>query len=192
MADTNESTPAVSLSLQGEIKENWLQIHYTVSNHGKATILTYDGAAGDGAQGWPDLSSQVYVSFAAPHMACVKRVRPPLPKDRDVTFVRMPAVYRLAPGQSREVRFRLPLPLVERSEWSPHFKDAKYELRSIEQVQLWVGYFEQQEGTQLKPLDKAPGAYLVRGVFGKQEFATRAIALRLDLKARVDAAFERM
>ncbi len=170
-----------------------LELTYTVSNpEPHFDILTFDGASGDPGAGMPDLSEQLYVSFEAPDRVAVKRVAPPLPHDKEITAVRNPTCRRVGPGESRVVRFRLPLPLRERSEYFPHHPNARYELCRARGLSLWVGYVELTEGVRVAPVNADLGIFRICGSVRNQRYFVGSGPVDIQVLVRQDAVFERV
>jgi hypothetical protein len=182
----------VTLTLEGNVADGFLRIAYRLSNHGKLSLLAYDGTPGIPPEAeWPSLDGQIYISQQS-ELVALKRVYPTPPPNMDVNVVRMPPLSQVQPGQSRQVKFSLRLPLVERSEYTPDFPGAQYRERSVASVQLQIGYFWQMESMQVVPFPANPKAFRLKGAHGAEQFATASLAIRLPVRARVDDKFFRM
>lgn len=186
--------PAILLLLtaRARIEGNWLLIEYQTSNRGADPVLTYDAAAGEPGQEYPDLSHHrgLFVSYRPPGTVQVKRALV-TPVGRKVTAVHSPALFQLLPGQSRTVKFKLPLPLTEKSEFSPDFDGAQYELREASSMQVCVGYMTLPTGSKLEPFPENPQAFKVIGSHGPQQEATANAATTVTVRVRTDGQFHR-
>ena len=131
-----------TLSLRARTEGDWLLVDYEAKNASTETVFCYDGAPGDPGQDYPDLSAHLglFVRWGEGARVSVKRILGAPPPGRKVTKVVVPSLSRLEAGQSREVRFRLPLPLVEKSEFSPHFAQAVYETRTAKTLEMVLGH----------------------------------------------------
>lgn len=185
------STILLLLTTRARIEGDWLLIEYQTANRGTDTVLTYDAAPGDPTQEYPDLSRHygLFVSYRHPGTVQVKRVLA-TPVGPKVTFVDIPAVFQLLPGHSRTVKFKLPLPLTEKSEFSPEFDGAKYELREANSVEVCVGYMTLPAGSKLKPFPENPQAFKVIGSHGPQREATATVATTVTVRVRTDGQFQ--
>jgi hypothetical protein len=191
MADI--STLLLLLTARARIEGDWLLIEYHATNRGSQTVMTYDGASGEPGQEYPDLSSHrgVFITYMNQGIVQIKRalVTPPSGK---VTAVRIPALSRLLPGESRTVRFKLPLPLTEKSEFSPDFDGATYELRKVKSLQVCLGYMILPEGSTLNPFPENPQAFKVVGSHGAQREATATVEIAVTVRFRTDGQFHRL
>lgn len=180
-----------SLSMSCKSTDGWLQVEYSISNGTERRVLTYDGAPGKPEQGqWPDLAQQVYVHFSPPAGVLLKRVRPSLPINTDITFAFIPPVFLLEPHQARIVGFRLPLPLIEFSQYASPTPVYPTRRIQVEQIRLVIGYFFHESGTKLKPL-VTPGVYKAAGQFGAQRFIERTCNSAVQLDVRTEPDFSR-
>ncbi len=172
-----------------------LRVAYQLENHSRSVLAVYDGAdtpAPDDTESWPDLTENVYLSFQEPATLHLKRIRPPLPEDEDITFVNIPVASRLEPGAVRKTRFALKLPLSEFNEYYPDYPGAQWEERTATEVQLWIGYFRATPETEFQPLPDAPHIFSLGGQFGEQEFVTARQALTVKVRVRTDPVFQRL
>jgi hypothetical protein len=163
-----------------------------VDNKSPNAIVTFDGAGGKGEGEFPDLTGQCYVSFHD-GVACVQRIRPGAHPTRETTRIFIPVAAEVGPGERRNVKFRLPLPVKERAEYTPDFPGASYEKRLASRMELRIGYFFKTPETLLKPTE-TPGTYHVaRGApLSETQQMTQTCDVALDVLARTDAAFLRM
>jgi hypothetical protein len=188
---------SLALTIRARLEGECLLVHYVSKNPGAEPLYSYDGAPGAPDEEFPDLSSHLglFVSYRQPAgpddlpAVSVKRILGTPPPGRKVTDVFIPAVFRLMPGKSREVRFRIPVPLIEKSEFSPDFPDARYELRSAKVLQLVIGYMALPPETKLKPFADNPLTFKVVGAHGSQDFASAAVELAVPVKVRTDGLF---
>lgn len=183
----------VSLRAQWRLTTDWLFIEYQLDNQEEVAIVAFDGAKGDANEEWPDLSSQLYVSFEHPNTVHIKRIMAPPPKKFDITVLRVPSVSRTPPSSVRTVRLRLPIPLQERSEYFPHFDEAPYKNETARHVILWIGYVPEVDGMKLIPC--APGAdvYRLQGNRPRQQFVNTRAELTIPVRVRQDDdIFERL
>lgn len=180
-----------TLSLRARTEGDWLLVDYEAKNAGAETVFCYDGAPGEPGQDYPDLSTHLglFVRWGEPAKVSIKRILGAPPPGRKVTRVIVPSLSRLDPGQSREVRFRLPLPLVEKSEFSPHFVRASYEARAAKTLEIVLGHMILPPGSAAEPLSGNPRAWKVRGAHGPQQLATASASLTVSVKVRTDTSF---
>jgi hypothetical protein len=184
------------LELTGEsaVSGERLRITYTLNNRADRPLVTYDGPAGDPKEPWPALDDAVCLSFEAPAKVHVKRICAPAPKKIQVTKLKVPTVRKLMPGQTRQVKFSLALPLRERSEYFPHHDKAPYQDHKAKELMLWIGYLPLVDGMQLVPC--APGAevYRLQGDYlpPEQLFAKWTTPCNVTVKVRTDDQFERV
>jgi len=185
----------VTLRATMSLTADELRVAYQLENRGRSVLAVYDGAAGAPPQepdGWPDLTGQVYVSFQAPSLLHLKRIRPPTPKGKRIARIHIPAASRLEAGAKREVRFALKLPLAEYSQYFPAHSGAQWEERTATRVQLWIGYFRATAETVFKPLPQNPQIFRLGGRFGAQEFVTASQELEVKVRVRTDPVFQRV
>jgi len=155
-------------------------------------LLTFDGGRGEPGIEVPDLTNQVYVSFEQPNMIHIKRVSPPLPIHKDITSVRIPAVRRLEPGETSTAKFRLDLPLREKSEYFPHHPDVPYSSHRCRQLTFWLGYIVETPEVPVETLNEERGIFRIRGSIREQQFVTDSGAVDVEVLVRQDSAFERV
>lgn len=188
---TSPSTIPVSLALRARADGDRLLVDYEARNDGGATVFGYDGAPGDANEEYPDLSAHLglFVRWVEPATVSIRRILGSPPPGRKVTKVVVPALSRLEPGESRHVRFRLPLPLAEKSQFSPRFIGADRETREASTLQLVVGYMVLPEGSTAEPFPANPAAWKARGPHGPQVLVTASFAIALRVRVRTDASF---
>lgn len=182
--------PKPPLKLTCRVENGWLHLDYTFANSGQRRILSYDGA-GDESTEWPDYTGKVYVSYARTGTVEIKRVLPPVPAGKRITRVVSPWTYLLKPGEQRRVRFRLALPLRERSEYFPDFKGAIYEQRRVNKVQLSIGYFYIADDLELEPTPK-PNVYRNGSSQSVQQVTAASCDASIEVSVRTDPVFERV
>ncbi len=193
MSNVTEKHLKISLTAQWRVTEDWLYIEYGIENQGEIPIVAYDGAKWDINAEWPDMFSQLYVSFEEPNIVHIKRICPPLPKKFDITFVRIPSVSRILPSEVRKVTFRLSLPLRERSEYFPHFDKASYCEKTARKIILWIGYVPEVKDMKLIPCADGADVYRLQGSRPLQQFLTTEIDLTIPVYVRKDNdRFERV
>jgi hypothetical protein len=181
----------LALTVLARAEAEWLLVHYEVTNPNADPVYSYDGAPGDPDQEYPDLSAHVglFVRSGDPATVAVKRILGMPPPGKTVNVVFVPPVFRLLPGEPRSVKFKLPLPLVDKSEYSPDFPDARYERRTAKVLQLVIGYMALPPKSEVKPFPANPLAFRVLGTHGPQHFATAAAAVSVPVEARTDEMF---
>jgi hypothetical protein len=182
----------VKLKVNCRVQENELLIQYWLQNHGNRPLLAYDGAPGLplGSQ-WPNLDDQIYVS-AVNGQVELKRINPPQPPGKLINRAFVPPMSQVGPGEQRDVRFRLKLPLLERSQYTPDFPGAQYQDRTARTIRLGIGYFVKNDNTQLQPFPENPNAFRVRGPHGNQMFVYDSCNLEVPVRVRTDDQFQRL
>ena len=185
---------AMDLTFRCKSDANWLYVEYTVHNNTASDLYSYDGAPGVPSDNpeWPDATQQVYISFRAPGAVQIKRMRAPIPPGQRLAQVRIPVVARVKPGAARVVRFRIHLPLSERSEYTPDFSGATYEERVVNTIEMWVGYFALDPRAQLAPLPDHPDLFQVHSQSANQLLAHCAVAHTVKVRVRTDPKFQRL
>ncbi len=183
---------AVSLEALLERVDEALRVQYTLRNNSAVPIGVYDGAGAPPEQEWPDLSNAVYVSLLSRDLVAIKRVRPPLPKDVDIDTIVLPAAVRLDPGDERTVRFSLPLPLTERSEYFPAHAKSEWREGEVGAVRLTIGFQAAGPEAVFQPRPKNPKLFKLASGFGPQEYVSAEQSLVVPVKARLDKPFERV
>jgi hypothetical protein len=191
---TANTPPGVTLSVSAHVSGDWIEVSYVLESRGDAVWLAYDAAAGALGAVPPPLSESVPMSFVAPSTLRIMQIRPPLPADVDVTFVKIPFARRLEPGGRLEGSFRVKRPVAERNELTPDHPGATYEERSADALELLIGGFVPRKDTQLDPIAAGPGAFRVKGAFGAQSIvaATAPLATPVTVRVRTDAGFDRL
>jgi hypothetical protein len=187
----NRSPIPITLSLRARTEGEWLLVEYEAKNASAGMVFCYDGAPGDPGQDYPDLSAHLglFVRWEEPATVAVKRILGAPPAGRKVTKVIIPSLSRIDAGQSREVRFRLPLPLTEKCEFSPNFAQAIYEARNAKTLQIVLGHMVLPPGSAAEPFSGNPRAWRVRGAHGPQQLATASTSLAVPVKVRTDGSF---
>ncbi len=169
-----------------------LRVAYSLQNLFSRAIGVYDGATGDPEQEWPDLTSFVYISLESREAVAVKRVAAPPPQGRRIDTLRLPPASRLNPDETKSVKFSLPLPLVERSEYFPAHQNAAWRDGEVSVVRLTIGFQRAEEGAQFQPLAENPNLYKLASGFSFQEYVSAEQALTVPVRARIDQPFERV
>ncbi|MGA2723874.1 MAG: hypothetical protein ABSG79_15870 [Bryobacteraceae bacterium] len=189
---TSNATDTLVLDLSASVEGGALHVRYALINRAGRAIVAFDGATGTGGGPFPDLTGQCYVSFADGAVR-VQRIRPSPHPSIDTTRIFMPAVSQIAPQETRRVQFRLPLPVKERSEYTPDYPGATYEQQLVNRLELRIGYFFKTGETVLKPLG-TPGVFqAVKGASLSQTFQVAQICpATIDVLVRTDAEFLRM
>jgi hypothetical protein len=183
----------VSLEMTAGVSNGVLQVSYVLANHGSMPLVVYDGAKGPGEDAYPDLAGQCYISYSPPDVARVLRIRPPVHPFKDTTRTFMPPVSEVAPGGRREVRFRLSLPLKERSEFTPDFAGAVYEKEPVKMLELRIGCFWKTPDTVLRPLSVPDVWAVVKGAPLSRTFEVSAVSkVSFEMLVRTDSVFIRM
>ena len=182
----------ITLEALLERVEETLRVQYTLRNNSAVPIGVYDGAGAPPEQEWPDLSKAVYVSLQSRDVVAIKRVRPPLPKDVDIDTIVLPAATRVNPGETRTVRFSLPLPLSERSEYFPAHAKSEWREGEVGTVRLTIGFQPAGPDAVFQPRPKNPNLFKLASGFGPQEFVSAEQSLIIPVRARLDKPFERV
>jgi len=185
-------TMDVKLKMNCRVQNRELLIEYWLNNHGNRPLLAYDAAPGlpVGAE-WPNLDGQIYIS-AVDGQVALKRINPPLPSGKLINRTFVPPVSQVVPGRQREVRFRLQLPLIERSQYTPDFPGAQYQDQTTRTIRLVIGYFLKNESTELQPFPENPKAFRVRGPHGNQLFVYESCNAEVPVRVRTDDQFQRL
>src|ERR1039457_4184793 len=147
---TSNATDTLVLDQIASVEGGALHVRYALINRAGRAIVAFDGATGTGGGPFPDLTGQCYVSCADGAVR-VQRIRPSPHPSIDTTRIFMPAVSQIAPQETRRVQFRLPLPVKERSEYTPDYPGAMYEQQLVNRLELRIGYFFKTGETVLKP-----------------------------------------
>lgn len=186
-----QAVSPVTMSAAAKVAGGWLLVDYKVVNRGPVPVCTYDGAPGDPASEYPNFADHygVFVRFRPPDGAEVRRIFGPPPPDKDYKKILIPSVFELKPGAGRAVKFKMPLPLTSKSQFSPPFADMKIEDKPCKSVLIVVGYMTLPPKSKLEPFPENPQAFRVIGTHGPQELATALVPLSLVMKARTDDAF---
>lgn len=191
---SSASPAAANIGLQASIERvnQTLRVKYTLANPSKAPIGAFDGAAGSADEEWPDLSGKVYVSLVSRDVVALKRVAAPPPQNERIDVLRLPPASRLDPGESRTVRFSLPLPLVEHSEYFPASDHSQWKEGNVACVRLAIGYQRAEADARFQPLAEHPGTFKLAEGFGFQEIVSTESQITVPVRARADKPFERV
>jgi len=182
----------IYLEMTAVIKDERLLVSYALANRSAQTLVAFDGAKGTGGDEYPDLTAQCYVSFVPPATARILRTRPPAHPTLETAHTFIPAASQILAGQTRNVKFSLPLPLKERSYFSPDFDGAIYAVQPVGEVELRIGCFWKTPETKL--IERAAGVFIVqRGAPLTQIFEVACrFPLTFNMSIRKDAEFIRM
>lgn len=188
------SSPAAAVSLEALLQrvEDTLRIEYVLRNNSGTPIGVYDGPGAPPEQEWPDLTNAVYVSLHSRDLVAIKRIRPPLPKEVDIDTIVLPPATRLDPGDARTVRFSLPLPLSERSEYFPAHAKSEWREGEVGTVRLTIGFQPAGPDAVFQPRPKNPKLFKLASGFGAQEYVSAEQKLIVPVRARLDKPFERV
>ena len=175
-----------------------LQMHYAVTNRGSKDIYLLDVyQAGDPRSGKAvaDYNS-VYACIRGSNVAYLLKGIPPLPEDRTVLVRIMPLGMKLAPGQSIERAFQVPLPLREQNRWyCPPLGPEGYDGAKVKTLILAVQFLRSTiEGFNAEPAPHGPDLFRVRGknTVGQAETMTCEIAVQDLLMLRRKDMFSRL
>jgi len=186
------ATETLSLELTARVADRFLQVSYALANDSHQTIVAYDGAAGVGGGEYPDLTGKCYVSYAGSGRARILRIRPPAHPTMDTTHTFVPAVSVVDPGEIRHVKFRLAVPVKERSEFSPEFSGATYQEQTVNECELGIGYFWKTQATVLKALGHPNVWQVVKGASLTETHEISAMTrVTFELLVRADSEFIR-
>jgi hypothetical protein len=190
MMEPNQNPEAVKLEAECHVADDALRVHYLLHNRGSAPLIAYDAATGAGQ--WPDLTKQLSVSYRSSAEVELKRIRPAPPQGMKLTYVTVPMVTQTMPGEIREVRFSLALPVAESNDYFPPDSSiARYETQTVHRVTLSVGFFWKLEGTELRPLMKDGSVFHASGRFGQQLFVAASCIAPVTVRVRTDTVFQR-
>jgi hypothetical protein len=183
---------SIRLEVSQRANNSVLEVVYSLANAGERAIVTYDGAIGAGGGEYPNLTTECYVSVTG-NVARILRSRPPAHPTIDTTRTLIPNAAEVKPGETRKVKFSLPLPLKERSEFSPEYAEAKYDRKRVSRLELRIGYFWRTPDTVLKPL-QPPGVFqVVKGAsLSEVQFVSATTHCDIEALIRTDPAFIRM
>jgi len=182
----------VKVGVRCHTKDGKLYVEYGVKNEGKLPLLAYDGAPGVPPDAeWPDLNGQIYISVAGDAVA-LKRIYSPTPPDVNVNRVFIPPLSMTAPGASRIVRFVLPLPLTERSQYTPDFPGAQYKEITASNLQLCLGCFWKTGAMEAQPLADNPKVFRLKGAHGQQTVLCASAPQTIQVRERTDPQFQRI
>jgi len=185
-------TTLLTVTVQARIEGEWILIDYHTANRSAVDVYSYDAAPGEPGEEYPDFSPLrgLYVCHSRDAgKVLVKRMLGSPPAGHKATAVTIPALFQLKPGQARDVKFKLPLPLADKSEFSPHFAEAKYEQHTAKALELVIGYMALPAGSSVKPFPDNPMAFKAQGAHGPQQFAVATVAAAVPVKSRVDGSF---
>jgi hypothetical protein len=182
-----------------------LQMHYTVTNHSSKDIYLVDVYPGDDPKSGKAAAdyNAVYACLKNGNAVYLLRGIAPLPADRHVYVRIMPLGEKLAPGQSIERMFEVPLPLREQNRWyyAP-LNPEGYDIVKVKTLILAVQFLRSTiEGFNAEPAPYGPDLYRVRGkdTVGQAETMTYKIAVqglqmlkRKDFFSRIEGSISSM
>ena len=178
----------VDLRLSCAVHGKALEVKYELGNQGKVPLIAFDGATGKG-EPLPDITDAVYVGAAGGEVRILRVV--PSPGTLAVDALPIPNVSETQPGQTRTVNFTLPLPLRERSEFTPDFPQATYEERAVHSLSLVIGYFWKTPNTVLKPFPDNPAVFRLESKLPQQQRAQASVRIIVPVLMRTDSNFAR-
>ena len=181
----------VQLSAKCRTEEGALLVDYELSNHGQEPIVAFDGAVGDPAKKYEDLTQNLYIGVRGNEDVRILRVVPQPPAGLAAAHVPTPAVSLIEPGRTRKVSFKLPLPLKERSQFTPDYPGATYEKRQYQKVLLVIQIALKTEKTSLVPFPANPGAFRLNGEAGPGGRVESSCNVAVDVLVRTDSGFLR-
>jgi hypothetical protein len=189
---TSNAADTLVLDLSASVEGGALHVTYALINRAGRAIVAFDGATGTGGGPSPDLTGQCYVSYVGSGVR-IQRIRPGPHPSIDTTRIFMPAASQIAPQETRRVQFRLPLPVKERSEYTPDYPGATYEKHLVNRLELRIGYFFKTGETVLKPTG-TPGVFQVvkGGSLSQTSQVSQICPATVDVLVRTDAEFLRM
>ena len=182
----------VAIAVECHVVEGMLRVAYTLKNGGKFPLLAYDGAPGLPPDAdWPVLDGQVYIS-AEGDSVVLKRVNPPMPTGAAINRVFIPPLSETLPGQTRNVKFCLKLPLTERSQYTTDFAGAVYKEYSVRRIEICVGCFWRTAAMELIPLPANPKAFRLKTAHGTQSILCAGSTQTVTVRERTDDKFQRI
>jgi hypothetical protein len=179
----------VDLSLNCVVQNATLEVEYKLSNKGTAPLIAFDGATGKGSP-LPDLSADLYIGSAGDEVRMF-RVVPKTPTNLTVESLPVPNVSETLPGKTRTVKFQVPVPVRERSEWTPDSPKATYTERTVHIVSLVIGYFWKTSDTVLKPFPENPSVFRLESRLPPEQRIRATQRAAVPVLVRTDAAFRR-
>ena len=177
-------TQDVVLACRQEFFPDKLRIHYTVTNHGSTDIYLLDVYPGGDLQSRKAAAdyNAVYACLKDNNTAYLLKGIPPLPADRMVLVRIMPLGTKLAPGQSIERVFEVPLPLREQNHWYyASLSPEGYDSVKVKTLILAVQFLRSTvEGFNAEPAPHGPNLFKVRSkdTAGQAETMTCEIAVQ--------------
>jgi hypothetical protein len=181
----------VQLSVKCRTEGGVLLVDYELTNGGPQPVVAFDGAVGDPAKKYEDLTKNVYVGVHGNEAVRILRIVPKPPAGVSVAHVPVPALSLLEPGSTRSVSFKLPLPLKERSQFTPDFPGATYDSREYGKVVLVIQTALKIETTKLVPFPANPAAYKLEGQAGPGGRVEASCNTPVDVFVRTDNGFLR-
>ena len=185
------SNPLVQLSMKCRPQDGALLVDYELSNNGQQSIVGFDGRVGDPTKKYEDLTQSVYIGVRGDGSVGILRVVPKPPTGVSVAHIPVPALSLIEPGQTRKVSFKLPLPLKERSQFTPDYPGATYEQRHYSKVLLVIEIALKTDKTILTPFPANPAAYRLSGGLGPSTRVTASCDSAVDVLVRTDNGFLR-
>ena len=185
------TNPLVQLSANCRIESGALLVDYELTNRGPQPVVAFDGAVGDPAKKYEDLSKNLYIGVRGHEAVQILRIVPQPPTGVAVAHVPVPALSLIEPGQTRSVSLKLPLPLKERSQFTPDYPGATYETRQYGKVILVIQTALKTEKTKLVPFPSNPAAYKLEGEAGPGGRVEASCNTAVDVLVRTDGGFLR-
>ena len=183
----------VELGMKAVVGDGRLLVDYALTVRGSLNLITFDGAIGLAHGEYPDLTRACYISFSGEGTVCLMLTRPPPHPLKDSARTFIPPVAEVKAGNVRRVGFGIPLPLRERSEFSPEFAGATYAPQSASRIELRIGCFWRTDETVLSSLGPPNVWRAAKGAPLSKIFqVTATAAVLLDVFVRTDAQFIRM
>jgi hypothetical protein len=156
----------IVLACRQEFFPDKLRMHYTVTNRGSRDIYLLDAYPGGDPQSRKAAAdyNAVYACLKDNNTACLLKGIPPLPADRMVLVRIMPLGTKLAPGQSIERVFEVPLPLMEQNHWYyASLSPEGYDSVKVKTLILAVQFLRSTvEGFNAEPAPHGPNLFKVR------------------------------
>jgi hypothetical protein len=115
-----------------------------------------------------------------------------MPTGAAVNRVFIPPLSETLPGQTRNVKFCLKLPLTERSQYTPDFAGALYKEHSVRRVELYIGCFWRTAAMELIPLPANPEAFRLKTAHGSQSILCASSTQTVTVRERTDDKFQRI
>lgn len=185
----NEPSELLSIKVTCKTDKENLYVTYKERNEADFALLCYDGYF-DPESDWKEPTEQEAIFYKNDDTLEIKRMRLPLSDEEDVTFTVIPAVFKLEPGQERDIRLRLPLPVAEQHPSYPMFAGARKKQTIAKKIAVYVGFMKFDRKMTLKPFD-VPQTFRVRSGYSKQLLSWGSCECEVNVEARIDGSFKR-